>query len=63
MATTIQVDESTLAELRAAKDALGFSSYDALVRGLLVTLRKRRSALVAIAPGLGPFERERGDRD
>ncbi len=63
MATSIQVREATLEALRRVKEELNAPSYDDLVQRLLVTHRKRRDALVAIAPGLGPFHREPGDRD
>lgn len=63
MATSIQVDEATLDELRRLKAKLHADSYDAVVRTLLKTHKKRTISVRGIAPYLGPFERDHGHRD
>lgn len=63
MATTIQVDEATLEELRRLKATLHADSYDAVVRTLLMTHRKRTMPLLGLTKGIGPFVRDHNDRD
>lgn len=63
MATTIQVDEATLQELRRLKAKLRADSYDAVVRALLMTHKKRSTSIRGMTPYLGPFERDHVDRD
>lgn len=63
MATSIQLDEATLEELRKLKATLHVATYDEVVQKLLMTHRKRTTKLVGIAPYLGPFVRDHNDRD
>lgn len=63
MATTIQIDEATLEELRKLKASLHAASYDEVVRRLLMTHRKRTMSLRGLTKGIGPFVREHNDRD
>lgn len=63
VATTIQIDETTLEELRKLKATLHVATYDEVVRRLLVTHRKRTTKLLGVTPYLGPFERDHHDRD
>ncbi len=63
MATTIQVADETLRELRKLKEELHVASYDDVLHRVLMTYRKRTMPIVGIAPYLGPFVRESNDRD
>lgn len=63
MATTIQVDEATLEELRRLKAKLHADSYDAVVRTLLMTHKKRTTPILGLSRGIGPFVRDHHDRD
>jgi len=63
VATTIQIDEKTLQELRKLKATLHAATYDEVVQRLLMTHRKRTMPVRGIAPYLGPFVRDHDDRD
>lgn len=63
MATTIQVAEETLRELRKLKEELHAESYDAALRRVLMDYRKRSMRIRGALPYAGPFVREHNDRD
>lgn len=62
-ATTIQVDQEVLAALRMVKEETGVGSYNEVVRRLLMDRAKRPERILGIAKGIGPYVRERGQRD
>lgn len=62
-ATTIQVEQDILAALRQVKEEIGAPSYNEVLRRLLMDRAKRRERILGIAKGIGPYVRERGQRD
>ena len=63
MATTIQVADATLRELRKLKEDLHAASYDDALKRVLMDYRKRSTRIVGTTPYLGPFVRDHNDRD
>ena len=62
MATTIQVEKETAEKLRRVMDEAGVSTYDELIRKLLVEHKTMKSSRFGKYRKLPPFRRQEIDR-
>lgn len=62
MTTTVAIKEDTMEMLKAVREQLHATSFDEVIRKLILEKKKLKKSYFGAFPGLGEFQREEIDR-